>query len=890
MRRGLILLSLVIVAILLISPALANVKIQSENLKRLYSGGDTITGIIKVNITNEPANNQVVTNFKGNITLIELIRANNLAEGINYNCSIYGCNAGYEDEGSVNTLSVDSSSAEFVGFKLNRADRIDSLDVVISSDSGPSCSPQLSIDVLGKEEYRLHNTNYTSERCGSKNYGCFDLSRADKKVEIGSEGVCEQMELWPAPAYEISAKITNSTGTTGIIKAELLDEQGGVYGAVGECEMPLQKESVEELKCTIGNPIMERKNYTVCISASGGNYKINAEDSGRICGSARTNLGFGFSFDYEVSAQALEYDEVNFSLNDAFGRAYGGLEIGQIADDYLNEIYGGNCSDGCYIPLLITSNLDQNIDFSRPKAEYFFQGNKLSEETFYSLEKKDAVINAKNMELDLEKAEFTIPLNSSENKLRIFVGGSKIYNDIAINITKGFDFDIIPKFALIGIQTEYSILTNDNISKTEWKFGNSAVKQSNGKSITNRIDEGGEYTLEVKATNTRGAVSIKNIKVIVGDPEESLKQLINQSETGIKKIEEYLNTLPQWAKSKISEKIELEKLKSEVITVKNVDNAGDENKTIALIDRISALNIPISIKESDKGSLPLALGFSNINTKYIEKISASEISDAQREEFTNNLLFWIDENYAPLVEFKVIEKNTASGPEPLVTQISVTLNKKKEELSESYLIIDYPIENIYFAEDYGAIEIVSDETSTGTYILANEENKIEFMVSGKVEFSELGMYISPVVSDIGSYANIDFEKKQFPAGLLTFWVAILIICALVVYIILQEWYKRHYENYLFRNKDDLYNLMNFIYNTRKGSITEQEMKKKLLSNGWSGEQISYTAKKLDGKRTGMFEIPIFRFFEQKKIKEEMEKRQNIGNRSGRFIKRPNLGV
>src|SRR3989344_8723867 len=104
MRRGLILLSLAVLVVLLISPALATVKIQSESIRRTYSGGDTISGIIKLNITNEYANEQVTTNFKGNISLIGLIKASGHVEGENYNCSILGCNVGYEDEASVSVL------------------------------------------------------------------------------------------------------------------------------------------------------------------------------------------------------------------------------------------------------------------------------------------------------------------------------------------------------------------------------------------------------------------------------------------------------------------------------------------------------------------------------------------------------------------------------------------------------------------------------------------------------------------------------------------------------------------------------------------------------------------------------------------------------------------
>ena len=42
---------------------------------------------------------------------------------------------------------------------------------------------------------------------------------------------------------------------------------------------------------------------------------------------------------------------------------------------------------------------------------------------------------------------------------------------------------------------------------------------------------------------------------------------------------------------------------------------------------------------------------------------------------------------------------------------------------------------------------------------------------------------------------------------------------------------------------------------------------------WKREQIIYAFKKLTGKRTGMWEIPIFRRFERKKIIKELKKRR-----------------
>ncbi len=108
---------------------------------------------------------------------------------------------------------------------------------------------------------------------------------------------------------------------------------------------------------------------------------------------------------------------------------------------------------------------------------------------------------------------------------------------------------------------------------------------------------------------------------------------------------------------------------------------------------------------------------------------------------------------------------------------------------------------------------------------------------------------------------------------------------LIVYIILQEWYKKKYESHLFANKDDLFNIINFVYNARASGISDSEIRRKLGESSWKGEQISYAFKKIDGKRTGMWEIPLLKFMENKKVKEEIERRQGKPLDTS-FIKRP----
>ena len=57
-----------------------------------------------------------------------------------------------------------------------------------------------------------------------------------------------------------------------------------------------------------------------------------------------------------------------------------------------------------------------------------------------------------------------------------------------------------------------------------------------------------------------------------------------------------------------------------------------------------------------------------------------------------------------------------------------------------------------------------------------------------------------------------------------------------------------------------------------------------MKSGWKGEQISYAFNKINGKRTGMWEIPLFKRKENLEVEREIQKRHS-GGIDTRFIKR-----
>jgi hypothetical protein len=191
-----------------------------------------------------------------------------------------------------------------------------------------------------------------------------------------------------------------------------------------------------------------------------------------------------------------------------------------------------------------------------------------------------------------------------------------------------------------------------------------------------------------------------------------------------------------------------------------------------------------------------------------------------------------------------------------------------------------------------------NESQTTIILLdgSSSSQEIEFFVRGRVDPVDIPIYLSPEFlslifssnpkcfidgkcdSSIGEDAETCPSDCKSNMGQIILSIIILLILMFIIYIILQEWYKRKYENYLFKSKDDLYNVINFISNAEKQTMSKGEIFKNLLDMKWSNEQITFAYKKFHGQRTGMYEIPIFKLFEKRKVQTEVDKRQAMGNR------------
>ena len=588
----------------------------------------------------------------------------------------------------------------------------------------------------------------------------------------------------------------------------------------------------------------------------------------------------------------MEYAGANISMNDSIFENLYGLTLADAANAYLNKNYKvGNkvvCDNGCVIPLAISGN-NQVININNAEIVYTSTGTPISSNSVYSINVTNPTLSMNASLLEISYGKFIVPGSTSSlvksMVFKLLFAGNEILSK-SINISPGgFLFDVNPKFALIGQNTEFVAGITGNVTSV-WNFGDDSesVSSNNNKS-THRYLESGSYDLEVTITKN-GSSSTKKFNITVGNAKDSANITLIEYEKRIKNITAQVNAYPLWIKNELNKNINVSLINASLVDLrKDFNNATNESQYVDIVNALIELDVPRSIGKTISGNnAPLIIGADNFNVNYLAEITNASVDSENEGKLKDSIISWIENNYDAFANFEVISKVTDSGQTPMFTKFKITLNSKSSNTSDSYLIIGYPLDSIIFSESYSQQGV---NEGAATYIPVSGSKNVEFILPTQVEVSELGAYVSPEVRELGTFGPItDIEKPKFNWMWFWIWLAILVVVFLIIYIILQEWYKKNYENHLFKTRNDLFNLINFIYNSRLNGMKDEDIKKKLKEAGWNAEQISYAFKKIDGKRTGMWEIPLLRHSENKTLRKEIGARHPEGIDT-RFINRPN---
>ncbi len=893
-------LFLLIVALMAINVVSATIEIGnlSHNIEESYVPGAALKGWINFSMEDEPADT-LITAFDNSVTIRDLLEANDVSctfpNPYECTCLPSDCQPGYNTLNSgesSKTYSLGLLQSETFGIRIDEnVTKVSDFRFNISSNAASSCTNPLLVDLLDDGSIDLRITNVTDETCFIESpWGCFNPEEVSGNTTIGTTPLCEKITVPSAKGFKIGAVI-DGTGTASFIMSINANEcQINNIDGSGEISCNVMLESETE----------PNRELEVCISAQEGisedKYKINFEDN-NTCGFI-DDLD-KTPHDFEIFAKPLKY------------AAPGDLSFyDELFDDdtnlsaqvftYLENRYDSTCDNECIIPIRISSGLNQVITVKDIFMDYDVNGlNPTGSEAtqIYDIESTEVLYATPFIEYNLDDLELFTPLSTDDETFQLTIGDETLENNISlINIT-GVS-SIIPTSVAALVKTRfYAITTGDENLTYTWNFGDGSQIQSTSKnSIEHTYATTGSFQLSVNITNEQGTTS-KIVTVNVLAPFNAIRTTINGYRSKLKAIDDKIFLLSDKIKERVAKVIDTADLTS---AINRIDEQYKElfetesEELIKLMKQLNELNIPESFDTSQEiKSSPFFQSSSRLDLDLIGEFGAGSVDLDRSDAYPNAIRLWLEENLDIKMESKTYSFYLVDGTEQVaVTHVKMELTPKRAT-DEFYMVIEGDTNSIKFIGDYSEREIDPNHFGITIRNLEPEVTQtIEFLHPEKIEPTNLPIFVSPEYRflELGFSAGVcnndgicsggensdNCRADCKPVTRTIIFLVILLIVAFIIYIVLQEWYKRNYQKSLFKSPNELYNLVTFMGNGVNQKLSKSQIFNQLKDRKWSKEQLNYAWKKLHNKRTGMFEIPILRPFEKRKMKKEMAKRKALG--------------
>ena len=339
--------------------------------------------------------------------------------------------------------------------------------------------------------------------------------------------------------------------------------------------------------------------------------------------------------------------------------------------------------------------------------------------------------------------------------------------------------------------------------------------------------------------------------------------MLNDKQNNLDNVNLQISTLPTFQKNSVRTALNMDSIESQMALIQQRNNlATTDAEYVSIMTDLIKIKVPIEVFESIKtGMISFFPDSDNIDVEILSKITGE---DHMGNSYFDSIVLWNLNNVNTKISFSRISANYEdfTGSVINVFRIEVDENLGREN---SYLIIKN-VDNLLFSQSYNQKEV--DDYS---YIeLSQNAKTIEFSTSEELDFETLPVFISPKLSylPLTSVEVSDREDQLSRQTIFILSILLALFIGAISYIALQQWYKRKYESYLFKNRNDLYNLISYIQTSMKKGVPKKTVRSRLIRSGWTTEQVNYVMKKYSGERTGMLELPIESFmsgFKKKQV-------------------------
>jgi len=452
--------------------------------------------------------------------------------------------------------------------------------------------------------------------------------------------------------------------------------------------------------------------------------------------------------------------------------------------------------------------------------------------------------------------------------------GIIIAQDITIN-------SVEPTSTILGYPQEFEVnISAENISeieKYEWDFGDGVNLTTSTNKATHIYNLTGTFELRIVVENLSAVFNIS-----VSLPDKFINETIKDGLENIEKTKSQVENFSDFYQESVNAVIDFDGLEKKLTEIENDSaSAAGADEYFGLMERLLDLKIPkaIFLSEIIKDS-PFYPKEREINLEVVKEIGGGNYDSDIEEEYIDAISDWFIENIElEISNSEIVAKYEENEPLLNIFELEIT---EKNDLDKYYIILQ-DLDDLKFEENYS-----EEEVSDYIYISGGEK-KIVFSTTQDFDFVDLPVFISPSLTEfeiVEPVCNEDGicdknagENWQNCEDCTSSWTIIGIIILILGigflgYIILQEWYKRKYESHLFKSRNSLYNIVQYINQAKNKGMEEKKIKANLRKAGWSGEQIRYAMRKYHGKRTGMIEIPN-PFSKLKKLKIPKRNKQSI---------------
>jgi PKD repeat protein len=871
-------------SLIFINAATFEVGNLSHKVDISYAPGDNVRGWVNLSL-NDALGTVVLTDALGNsIDLVDLLKANHELEDYfyDYSCIPADCETGYTSNNgeTEKKLTLDEGEIKIIGFKLEgEISNIDSVIFDIESNATPSCSSQIKLDFFVDNSVEKINTKMSNLDCLEfKRKGCFNEAKTAREYEIlDSPPSCQRITLSESPGFRLGAWIKEVTPGDKEIKMELYDIEAGQFLESSLCEIDTNQITPEggEAYCEIEYPVKKTKDYYVCIFSDDGlgSYKIR--------GYADSVDGCGFHEDpspwetenaaYDIFAQGMKFSAVgNLTIEN---ENEDGTNLGDMFEQYIQNKYGGlgNCEGGCIVPIEIYSGQAQRIVLKNLLINYSDGIGQTEETRFYTLADTPSKVKSEGMQkLYLNLGNFTLSNSYADINYWLKLNDEILFTETLKIESVPVILGLSPSTTFSAFPTPFEILIS-NSSKTIknyfWEFGDGEDQITTTNLVTHTYNATGRYELKLTVTDSDEKSSYKTFSVSVGSPEEVINSTLAKLKSNLIRTKTQILNFSEFEQKQLNLVLDIEEKNNELKQLEREFLVAEGEEFNEIMTRVLELNIPESISEVEKvNPLSFVPSKEEIKLDILTGITDEEYDLTDAEAYKEAIISWNKENLDTKVSLSKINAKYEGGSEYLISFWKIAIEVVDELREDPYFVIE-DLEDIEFKEDYG-----EEKSSTHHHSqLRSLPTNIYFSSTEDVSFSELPAFISPEISRLSIVrgAGSSTEKGEINWLLLVLILFLVLIIGLVIYIFLQEWYRKNYEDHLFKDKNALYNLITYVQNTTRKGTPNEEMERRLGKARWSSEQIKYIMKKYAGKRTGMWEIPV------KKLLDKMGKNQSV---------------